>query len=536
MTSNELEIFKQSILDEVKVMMQTTGQVTQYIGARYVPLFADPLEWSNTREYEPLTIVLNQGNSFTSRQFVPSGVDISNTEFWANTGNYNAQIEQYRTEMNKIKTDVVDIIKNNRIFTPEMMGYNSGDATTYINKALEAARGKGIVLLSGEYPITDTIHMSYYDNIYSVGKPKLITSAYPAVIFDIDTPTTYNRERTPFNGSNLTIIPSVEQIQDNPDAIGVELTNASEIIMSNLNIYYMGIAVKISGNNNYIITFRDCLFERNYYGVYNESNSNSGEKISYENCVFGHLYVSDFKNCEIAESNYINCSFDFCQNGIVQNVLSNENINFIGCHIEGLGYYGPDMPKKENDYYSKFVYAKSGQYVFNKYNFNGCFFHISQMQPKIGIPLMIDNTRSETVIESCSMSVKASTTLIKAQFTNGYCERGIVVGNCAYVGSKILPLPVVNGVQANVTKDFIEITPNSSDTNNIFNFPYLITPATSNHFIIDIEENPSSYSYNNTYSDNLTGLHEIVLSKPLTTIKCNMGSSGRVKINGIWFV
>lgn len=99
MTSNELEIFKQSILDDVRVIMQATGQVTQYIGARYVPLFADPLDWSDTREYEPLTIVLHQGNSYTSRQFVPRGIDISNSEFWANTGNYNAQIERYRQEV-----------------------------------------------------------------------------------------------------------------------------------------------------------------------------------------------------------------------------------------------------------------------------------------------------------------------------------------------------------------------------------------------------------------------------------------------------
>ena len=99
MTSNELEIFKQSILDEVRVMMQTTGQVTQYIGARYVPLFAEPFNWNINKEYEPLTIVTNQGNSYTSRQFVPKGVDISDTSFWASTGNYNAQIEQYRQEV-----------------------------------------------------------------------------------------------------------------------------------------------------------------------------------------------------------------------------------------------------------------------------------------------------------------------------------------------------------------------------------------------------------------------------------------------------
>lgn len=74
--------------------------VTQYIGSRYVPIFADPIAWSSTKTYEPLTIVLHQGNSFTSKQFVPVGIDITNTDFWAETGNYNAQVEQYRQEVN----------------------------------------------------------------------------------------------------------------------------------------------------------------------------------------------------------------------------------------------------------------------------------------------------------------------------------------------------------------------------------------------------------------------------------------------------
>lgn len=72
---------------------------TQYIGARYVPLFADPIEWDKTQQYEPLTIVTNNGNSYTSRQFVPTGIEITNEAFWALTGNYNAQIEQYRKEV-----------------------------------------------------------------------------------------------------------------------------------------------------------------------------------------------------------------------------------------------------------------------------------------------------------------------------------------------------------------------------------------------------------------------------------------------------
>lgn len=72
--------------------------VTQYIGSRYVPLFADPMEWSSAKEYEPLTIVLHEGNSFTSKQFVPVGVNIDNETYWVVTGNYNAQVEQYRRE------------------------------------------------------------------------------------------------------------------------------------------------------------------------------------------------------------------------------------------------------------------------------------------------------------------------------------------------------------------------------------------------------------------------------------------------------
>lgn len=63
-----------------------------------MPLFADPIDWDNTKTYEPLTIVYYQGNSYTSRQSVPAGVDITNTTYWALTGNYNAQIEQYRKE------------------------------------------------------------------------------------------------------------------------------------------------------------------------------------------------------------------------------------------------------------------------------------------------------------------------------------------------------------------------------------------------------------------------------------------------------
>lgn len=103
----------------------------EYVGARYVPVFADPAEWDNTRGYEPLTIVLHQGNSFTSVQYVPTGVDINNTEYWLQTGNWNAQIEAYREEVlrydGRIAQNAEDIEANTQAIADEAAARASAD-------------------------------------------------------------------------------------------------------------------------------------------------------------------------------------------------------------------------------------------------------------------------------------------------------------------------------------------------------------------------------------------------------------------------
>ena len=105
--------------------------VREYIGARYVPVFANPAEWDNTRGYEPLTIVLHQGNSFTSTQYVPTGVDINNTEYWLETGNWNAQIEAYREEVlrydGRITQNAEDIEANMTAIAGEAAARASAD-------------------------------------------------------------------------------------------------------------------------------------------------------------------------------------------------------------------------------------------------------------------------------------------------------------------------------------------------------------------------------------------------------------------------
>ena len=68
----------------------------QYIGARYVPLYAG--HWDSTRNYEPLTIVDDaNGNSYTSKKDVPAGTALSNTDYWVQTSSFSGATCKQRT-------------------------------------------------------------------------------------------------------------------------------------------------------------------------------------------------------------------------------------------------------------------------------------------------------------------------------------------------------------------------------------------------------------------------------------------------------
>lgn len=82
----------------------------QYIGARYVPVFADPIEWDKSRAYEALTIVTYLASSYTSKLPVPPGTEITNTKYWALTASYNSQFEEYRREVEEYREQVTDFI------------------------------------------------------------------------------------------------------------------------------------------------------------------------------------------------------------------------------------------------------------------------------------------------------------------------------------------------------------------------------------------------------------------------------------------
>lgn len=122
-----------------------------YKGARYVPKFSDQpgSVWTNTIKYEPLTIVLWEGNSYTSKTFVPVGVDISNEVYWAQTGNYNAQVEQYRKEVEEVKKEIDNLTLTNWV-NPIYFGA-VGDGVTDDGDAIVEASKHGSLLGDNEH-------------------------------------------------------------------------------------------------------------------------------------------------------------------------------------------------------------------------------------------------------------------------------------------------------------------------------------------------------------------------------------------------
>lgn len=113
---------------------------SQYVGARYVPKFADPIEWDTERGYESLTIVTYKGESYTSKCPVPPGIDIKNTRYWALTGAYNAQVEEYKNQVKDLSQQVTEFASDNKEFRDKITQYDKDNAEMKNTVASTVAR------------------------------------------------------------------------------------------------------------------------------------------------------------------------------------------------------------------------------------------------------------------------------------------------------------------------------------------------------------------------------------------------------------
>ena len=73
--------------------------VTQVLGAKLQPTVAKPIEWNDTRTYEPLTYVMHEGDTYITDRYVPVGIALDNEAYWTRCASFSGQIEGYREEV-----------------------------------------------------------------------------------------------------------------------------------------------------------------------------------------------------------------------------------------------------------------------------------------------------------------------------------------------------------------------------------------------------------------------------------------------------
>ena len=219
-----------------------------YVGHRYVPKIMG--EWDKQNQYEGLSIVTHQGTSYTSKKRVPVGIDILNEEFWVVTGNYNAQIEEYRKETERVSEETERISEeikdfktetNNKITELSLSVKDFGatgdgvtDDTGSILNAINYAQDNGkpvIYFPPGEYVMNKTITITPDLKIKGASRDSTI------ILFQGVDGFKTNGRANGFNLSNITIKDEL----NSPDSIGIDLTNYSSYHrINNINIMDWG--------------------------------------------------------------------------------------------------------------------------------------------------------------------------------------------------------------------------------------------------------------------------------------------------------
>lgn len=105
----------------------------KFIGARYAPEFAGA--WSNTKQYAALSVVYADNRSYVSRKTVPAGTAITNTEFWIQSSDWNAQVAEYNLKVEGYNTNVEKYNKNVQDYSAAVSRFYADTLHSFDTKA-----------------------------------------------------------------------------------------------------------------------------------------------------------------------------------------------------------------------------------------------------------------------------------------------------------------------------------------------------------------------------------------------------------------
>ena len=116
--------------------------------------YADPMQWSITNQYTQNTVVINkEGTAYISKQPVPEGIGLDNTNYWIPIFNYGVNIDTLRSQIchNNTTHDTFDIdLKDDMLVFYNGLLYRTTKDVTAGDKIIE---GKNVVKTTVEEAI-----------------------------------------------------------------------------------------------------------------------------------------------------------------------------------------------------------------------------------------------------------------------------------------------------------------------------------------------------------------------------------------------
>ena len=107
--------------------------IKKYIGARYAPKFMGA--WDKASEYAALSVVYTNEQSYVSRKTVPANTEITNTEFWIKSADWNAQVTQYNENVEQYQANVERYNQNVETYLAAVDQFYADTLHSYDTKA-----------------------------------------------------------------------------------------------------------------------------------------------------------------------------------------------------------------------------------------------------------------------------------------------------------------------------------------------------------------------------------------------------------------
>lgn len=104
----------------------------KYIGLRYAPKFVGA--WDKASEYAALSVVYTNEQSYVSRKTVPANTEITNTEFWVKSADWNAQVAQYNQNVEQYQANVERYNQNVETYTQAVDQFYADTLHSYDTK------------------------------------------------------------------------------------------------------------------------------------------------------------------------------------------------------------------------------------------------------------------------------------------------------------------------------------------------------------------------------------------------------------------